>query len=70
MSTQYQLTQKIISARLQRWAARQPARAFYDARGRHSASTDGLVIGSQTPVDCSYCIEATEISYTPPTPAE
>lgn len=71
MSSQFLLTTKMIKAGLQKWAARQPNRAHYDSRGRRdSAQTTGLIIGSQTPVDCSYCIVATEISYTPPAPAE
>lgn len=71
MSSQFLLTQKIIKAGLAKWAARQPTRAYYDSHGgRSDAVNNGIVIGSRTPVDCSYCIEQTEVDYTPPVAEE
>ncbi|CAN7329902.1 hypothetical protein [Neorhizobium tomejilense] len=71
MASQVQLTQKLIKSQLSKWAARQPNRAHYDSRGgRDSAQTTGLIIGSQTSVDCSYCVVNTEVDYTPPAPPE
>lgn len=71
MATQYHATTKLIERMLAKRAARQPQRAHYDSRGRRdTAYTSGVIIGSQTPVDCSYCLENTEVEYTPPVSTE
>lgn len=67
MASQAMLTQRIIKGMLAKHAARQPSRVRYDSRGgRDSADTTGLIIGSRTPVDCSYAIKSTTVTYTPP----
>ncbi|WP_427145178.1 hypothetical protein [Rhizobium pisi] len=45
-----------------------PATITYDVRGRWDVdSENGIIIGSTTPVDVSYCFERTNVDWTPPT---
>lgn len=68
-SKQLSATSMLIDRAIKRYAARQPSQAHYDSRGRRdSADTTGIIIGSTGPVDISYCVEMTEVDYTPPDP--
>ncbi|NKL63291.1 hypothetical protein [Rhizobium leguminosarum] len=45
-----------------------PLTVTYDVRGRWDVdSENGVVIGSTTPVDVSYCFVDTDVTWTPPT---
>lgn len=67
MTSVLTLTQQMIQRALRKHAAAQPRVAHYDSRGRRdTAETSGVIIGSRTPVDCSYCVEATDVTFTPP----
>ncbi len=60
-------TQRIIDRQLKLWAAKQPLVVHTESRGRRDTSVStGMVIGSQTEVDCSACIVTTKVSWTPP----
>lgn len=44
-----------------------PLTVTYDVRGRWDVdSENGVVIGSTTPVDVSYCLVNTDVTWTPP----
>lgn len=45
-----------------------PKAVTYDVRGRWDVDGDfGIIIGSTAAVDVSYCLESTDVTWTPPT---
>lgn len=45
-----------------------PQTITYDFKGRWDVDGEfGIVIGSTTPVDVAYCLESTDVTWTPPT---
>jgi len=67
MAGQVLATTQLIDRRLKRWAARQPRVAHYDGKGRRdTVETAGIIIGSQTAVDVSYCVDSTNYVFVPP----
>jgi len=45
-----------------------PKTVTYDVRGRWDVDGEfGIIIGSTIAVDVSYCVEGTDVNFTPPT---
>ncbi|MBY5318215.1 hypothetical protein [Rhizobium leguminosarum] len=46
-----------------------PQTITYDVKGRWDVDGDfGIIIGSTAPVDVAYCLESTDVVFTPPSP--
>ncbi len=62
--TQMTMIQELVDRRLKVWAAKQTEHVLYSQGRTYSTETDGVTIGSKTPVDISYAIEGTTVTYT------
>jgi hypothetical protein len=62
---------EMIDRRITRQRSRAAAASYTNPRGRRDTAEDdssAAIIGSLTAVDASSCLEATEVTYVPPTP--